>query len=356
MKRRILILTYTYFQLIVAIQLKCTEFEADDVDIIITNQSKGSFEVANRLRDIHMFQTVFYVRDLDGLDEPHRLDKYKRYLLARLCPEKSLKRYISLSDDYDMFLFHNASLLTHLICRHCGKKTECRRFEEGYSTYTRPLLEKKWIHRWMIRCAFGDIGHRVQGLYLFHPELFQQNVNYPLFHIKPLDKNDGELKQILNRVFGYRPDSRLLCADYIFLEESFRLSSPEIDDVDLVCRVAEIVGKERLVVKQHPRSPNNPFEKRGIVTAQSENIPWEVILMNEDFSDKTLLTVMSGTALAQALYFHEPIRTFLLFRCVQCRPPMLDDAYLKYIAELSRRNRELIIPQSEEDFLRELKY
>lgn len=216
MRRRILILTYTYFQLITVIQLKRTEFISDDVDVIVTDQSRGSAEVASRLRDTGVFRAVFHVHDWDGLDETRKLDKYKRYLSARLRPEKSLNEYVPLTDSYDMFLFHNASLLAHLICRHMGRKTECRRFEEGYSTYTRPLLNKKWSHRWMIRCAFGEIERRIKGVYLFHPELFRQKVSYPLLRIRLLDRGDEELKRILNHVFGYAPDPQLRRADYIF--------------------------------------------------------------------------------------------------------------------------------------------
>lgn len=353
MKRKILIITYTYFQLIVAIQLRRTEFQADDVDVIVTDQSKDSREVANRLREAQVFRTVFCVHDFDGLDETGILVKYKKYIAARLHPEKVLQRYVSLVDRYDMFLFHNASLLTHLICRHCGKQMRCFRFEEGYSTYTRPLLEKRWLRRLMIRCAFGDIGRRIQGMYLFHPELFRQDVKYPLLRICPLKKNNEELRRILNRIFAYEPDSCLLDADYIFLEESFRLSVPAIDDVDLVRRIAGIVGKEHLVVKQHPRSPDNPFAALGIATIPSGGIPWEVILMNEDLSDKTLLTVMSGAVLAPVLYGYQPIKTYLLFRCVNGSLPMLDEAYLSYLREVSGTG-DFTIPDSREHFLETL--
>lgn len=353
MKRKILIITYTYFQLITAIQLRRTEFQTDDVDVIITDQSKDSGKVAGRLREARVFRTVFHVHDFDGLDETGTLAKCKKYLAARLRPEKVLQKYVSLVDRYDMFLFHNASLLTHLICRHCGKETRCFRFEEGYSTYTRPLLEKRWLRRLMIRCAFGNLGNRIRGMYLFHPELFRQDVKYPLLRICPLWKNNEELRRILNRTFAYEPDLCLLDADYIFLEESFRLSVPAIDDVDLVCRIAGVVGKERLVVKQHPRSPDNPFAALGIATVPSGGIPWEVILMNEDLSGKTLLTVMSGTALAPALYGFAPIKTYLLFRCVNGSLPMLDEAYLSYLSAVSGMG-DFAIPDSREHFLEAL--
>ena len=349
MKRSVLIITYTYFQMMVAVQLRRTEFKEDDVDIIVTDQSKGSAQVAKRLRELSVFRSVFYVHDMDGLDKTGRLSKYRRYLFARLQPEKTLRNYVCLNERYDVFLFHNASLLTHLILRHCGKRTQCFRFEEGYSTYTRPLLEKSRLRRWMIRCAFGDIGRRVCGLYLFHPELFTQKVAYPLKRIRLLSQSDGELKHILNSMFAYAPDPQLARADYIFLEESFRTALSTTEDVELAAGIAETVGKQRFVVKQHPRSPNNPFEEKGIATAGSSDIPWEVILMNERFENKTLLTVMSGTALAPLLYDFEPVTTYLLFRCMQEVPPMLDEAYLSYIGALNG-DGHLIIPQDKKNF------
>lgn len=353
MRRSILILIYTYFQLITAIHLKRTEFASDDVDVIITDQSKGSADVAFRLRKIQLFRRVFFVHDSDGLDETRELDKCKRYLSAWLHPERALKKYIFLSDSYNIFLFHNASLLTHLIGRHYRKSVKFFRFDEGYSTYTRPLLDKKPLHRWMIRWAFGDLNRRICGIYLFHPELFQQKVNYPIFRIQLLGSADTGLKQILNQVFHYVPDPHLLHADYIFLEEAASLFSSETGDLDLLCKIAGVVGEKRLAVKQHPRSPEYPLNIHGIPAVQSGNIPWEVILMNEDFSEKTLLTIMSGTALAPVLYGYKPIKTYLLFQCVQSRPAGLNGLYLDYIRQASKLGA-LIIPEDQADFFAQL--
>lgn len=353
MGRRVLILTYTHFQLITAIQLKLTELKFDNVDVIVTDQSKGSKEAARRLQDMRIFQSVYFVHDSDGLDKFSRFDKYRRYLSAWISPKEKLKEYVELNGCYDLFFFHNASLLTHLICHCLGEKTACFRFDEGYSTYTKPLLNKRWLHRWMIRGAFGDIRHRLQGIYLFHPELFRQKVDCPLFPIKPLGSDCTELKQILNEVFDYTPDPQLRNADYIFLEESFRLHAQMTEDVELVCQIADLVGVGRLVVKQHPRSRNNPFQERGITTVQSGDIPWEVILMNEDFSHKTILSVMSGTALAPALYRYPPLKTYLLFRCVQTHLPELNQHYIAFIRELGP-TQWLAIPENLQDFLQQL--
>lgn len=106
------------------------------------------------------------------------------------------------------------------------------------------------------------------------------------------------------------------------------------------------------MVKQHPRSPDDPFKARGIVTVASGNIPWEVILMNEDFSGKTLLAVASGTALAPALYHYEPIQTYLLFWCVH-HLPELDRPYLDYVREIGEMGW-LTIPENEGDFFARL--
>lgn len=354
MRRRVLILTDTYFQLIVAIQLKRTEYCNDEVDIIITDHSTGCEEAAERLRTERLFRSVFFVHDDNSVDESV-FHKVKRYLNARMHPRQALRRYAALDDGYDVVLFSNASLLAHLICFCFRNQAACYRMEEGYSTYTRPLLVKKPLRKVMIRMAFGDLGKRLRGLYLFHPELFQQTVTYPILPLKGLDKRDEELKEVLNRIFEYDDNREAYDADFIFLEEAFRLSGAEVDDIDVIRHISEVVGIENLVVKRHPRnkvelSPGNKIRVNRVV-----GIPWELVLMNEDFSGKTLLTITSSSALAPVLFAFEPTKVYLLYQCVQKKSPMMDAGYLQFISKLQEDHENIIVPTGIPDLLQRLR-
>lgn len=355
MKQKVLITTNTYFQLIVAVQLKLTRFAEDDVDVIITDHSEGCKQVSMRIGETGLFRDVFYVPDRDGRDDTSVMDKIRRYTTARLFPTRTLNALVHLHGDYDLFLFNNASLLSHLIRHVYRRQITCYRFEEGFSTYTRPFLGKKAIRRVLIRTAFGDLEKHVKGLYLFHPELLKQSVPYPILPIEPMRREDDRLKQVLNHAFAYTPGKYEFPEKYLFMEESFRASGVEMDDVELACAVADVVGRENLAVKRHPRSPDNPFAAEGLKTTPSAQVPWEVILMNEDFTGKTLLTITSGSVLAGILYFNTPIQGLLLFRCTQKKSPMLDEYYLAYLSALCDKDSNVFIPTDKGELLRVLR-
>ncbi len=60
MNKSILVISNTYFQLIVAIQLKETCWFNDKVDIVITDQSNNSEKVAKNLSKLQIFNKVIW--------------------------------------------------------------------------------------------------------------------------------------------------------------------------------------------------------------------------------------------------------------------------------------------------------
>lgn len=345
MKHRVLITTNTYFQLIVAVQLKLTRFSSDEVDVIITDHSAGSEEAAERLRELGLFRGVFFVRDSISPEHGSLQTKCSNYARAWLRPRTILSEMVRLNDDYDTFLFHNASLLTHLIWRVFRLQVTCYRFEEGFSTYTRPFLEKKPLFKVLIKAGFGDLEKHTKGLFLFHPELWRKKTGYPVITIPPMEREDHELQRVFNHTFGYDAQRDGIPEKYIFMEESFRASGVEIDDVELVCEIAEAVGRENLVVKLHPRSTEDPFSACGLKVSRLSQVPWEVVLLNENLSEKTLLTITSGSVLASALYFEQRIRAYLLYRCITKKSPMLNDEYFRYMRDVCAHNESFLIPE-----------
>lgn len=343
-QHRILFAANTYFQLLVALHLMRSEFRGSVADVILTDHSADSEAVARRLEETGVFRSVFFVRDADG-DGASFSAKCARYLRSRLFPRSALRGLAPLAEDYDLFLFNNPSLLSHLIALRYRRQADCYRFEEGFGTYTRPFLEKKALRAMLIRLAFGDLQRNLKGLYLFHPELYAQSAPCPILPMAAFPAGDAAWRELLNGIFDYRPDPLLTSASYIFMEESFRAEGLDVGDVELVRKLAELLGREKLVVKRHPRSPGNPFAGCGAAVSSAGSVPWEVIQMNLDCRDKTLLTVTSGSVLAGALYLEQPVQVRMLFRCLPGGSPMANAAYLSYLDRLCRLYPNIQIPE-----------
>ena len=66
-------------------------------------------------------------------------------------------------------------------------------------------------------------------------------------------------------------------------------------------------------MKTHPRDPRNIYEENGFKVDKNSAIPWEVIQLSGDFSDKVFLTATSGSVLAGSFLSEKPTRTLYTY-------------------------------------------
>ena len=100
----------------------------------------------------------------------------------------------------------------------------------------------------------------------------------------------------------------------LFFEESYPCDGVEIGDVALMDRVAELVGKENIFVKVHPRNRENRFEQAGYATNRDTAMPWELIVLNSSFERTLFMTVGSSAATNPYTIFGIPAKVVFLCR------------------------------------------
>jgi hypothetical protein len=134
--------------------------------------------------------------------------------------------------------------------------------------------------------------------------------------MKKMDATDRELVTRLNRVFGYEESKDSYDRKIIFFEESYFADGYDVDDVACVERLAEICGKDNIMIKIHPRNKENRFRGLGYKTNENTFIPWEVIALNLDLTQKVLITIASGSAMTSLMNMGvKPERVIMLMRC-----------------------------------------
>ena len=353
MKKRNLLITNTYFQLITAINLAVNHFNNDKNDLILTDRSVGMKEVGDKLKKYDIFDNILYIQSKDICTDKNKIKKYMTYLFNR-------KKIIgnTLSEKYDCLLFFNFDLLTYSVFDELNKSNKnliCKRYEEGYIAYIRETKNNN-INQLLRKLFFKrDIEKSIESLYLYHPDLLCYDLKYKTEQIKLINKEDEKLKEVYNYIFDYKKET--IKQKYIFFEESFFCDNKDIDDLELVLKIAEIVGKENLLVKLHPRNTIDRFKKYGIQTNKTIGIPWEVIQMNNDFSDKVFFTISSGSVLASKLYFGDNITTYLLFNCTEKMSDMITEETLNYLEKMNKKFgiKDFIIPKNKQEFIDSLK-
>ena len=104
---------------------------------------------------------------------------------------------------------------------------------------------------------------------------------------------------------------------YIFLEECFWTEKKNTNEIDILDRIAERVGKENIIVKLHPRTVHDVFALHGYKTFLESNIPWEMFMLHPEFKNKILLTASSGSAMTAKLMYDQDCNSIYLWKIMK---------------------------------------
>ena len=356
---KLLFSVFTHYQLITAIQIKTKIFPDVYADIIISDHSTGYAEVAEKLKSLKIFNNVYIAKSVEGMSVNTIGRKFKRIVdiiannnsFALKCSNISIK-------EYDEFLFFNFNYFDNCLYYLLKKNNPnliCRRFEEGYTSgfdfeifTTRSVrLQQKFekLHR------NPDIMD-VEEMFFYEPDLVLFDNKCRISPIPKIDKTDEKLKNVLNTLFDYGSSDEY-DRKYIFFEESFNVDGKEMDDLELVLKIAAKVGRENLMVKLHPRSRVDRFAEYGIKTNKAVGVPWEVIIMNNNFSDKVFLTISSGSVLSPRILFGENVPTYMLFNCTKVKSHLVTDSFYQFLELFKNKygNSGVYIPDTLSEFI-----
>lgn len=332
-----LFLCNTVYQVLISAWMRYSIFKEDDADIIISNHMNGYETIADNLKKTGLFDQVYTV---ESLNYARFLVKYKsgiQRILYKLLPTQEIKKYIKLSKRYDCFFFANCDKFSGLLSNVLKRKNSSLKlylFEDGISTYSGLIKEfyestkpdesrfKRFAMKYIFRTNY--IYNNVSSLYAFNPCLMEWDPDFPILRIPAIDCKDEIFKKYINTVFDYDNLEDSYSEKYIFFEESFYAETGYSADLELVNKLAETVGKENILIKIHPRNPENRFEKLGYKTNTNTFIPWEVIAMNKDVSDKKLITISSTSIINPIMVLGIDVKGYSLVNCLKTLPEIIN--------------------------------
>lgn len=361
--KKILFLVNTHFQLLVAISIKINLLFECPVTIYISDSSKDMDMIAERLKKTRLFNDVFLINRQKYIASSTKklntffLYTFKCSALNRILPERQY--------DYDYIFFYNFDFVSALVIKKhldIGNKVRICRFEEGYVSYFYNSINSDIVR-------FGDMLKRLwnkkidyqeyfEAYYFFEPSFVQFKDQFEIKEIPKISLDNSVFQGIIRKLYPIENIMDSFDKKYIFLEESFSIDKKEsINDMALILSIADIVGKENLVIKLHPRNMFNRFKKFGIKTCSIVGIPWEIIQYSYDFNDKVLLTVSSGSVLSSKVLFDKNIKTYLLFNCTDKYPKLVTQEYKRYLNDIFNKygGENFIIPNSISEFITLLK-
>ena len=345
MGKRVLFICNTAYQLFTIVQLRLTEYKSDNVDIVLSNQFSNSARIVDNVKKSELFRHVLHIEN--------RKQDFSSRIAETLHNVKILRKLRKHLGQIDEVCFSNISVFTILFLRFYQKKApKVCIFEDGFVTYSKAFEEMDQATIFSKLLLPKGVLNRTSKLWLFSPELLDwQKKNIAVCKIKPVDKNDKSIVDIFNRIFGYETNVDRYDKPYLFMEESFFADGYSVDDLKIVKGIADKVGKENLMVKLHPRNSENRFEALGIKTNSSFAIPWELIVLNQNFENYTLISISSSSILQPFLLFGMPIKCYALLGTLGQRPGNMNGTLGDYMESLfSRFPNVCICPNNLEDF------
>ena len=319
-KKRIICLCTTYFQMITAIQMRRTLFSEDEFSVVMTDGSNGSQQVSERLRETGIFDEVFFVTRARGAMAEFKSVSQKAERFLNYFIKGSYVSY--LTKPYDLFLAYNFNWYAFMMfnaLQQDNRDIKVAKFEEGILSYFVDdhrfeydyFLKIKKIKRILRQPVMFD---KLHTFYCFYPEFYDGQLSTA--KIPPLEHDDAWMRDTLCYLFDV--DAEKLVYDRKFLYFASMLDSEvvkgESGEFEILKSIVDVVGKDNIMVKLHPRE-NAPerYHDLGVAIDTNSDVPFEVIQLVKDFSDKVFITCLSSSTINLATILPRRSKTYLTY-------------------------------------------
>ena len=319
-KKRIICLCSTYFQMITAIQMRRTLFSEDEFSVVMTDGSNGSQQVSERLRETGIFDEVFFVTRARGAMAEFKSVSQKAERFLNYFIKGSYVSY--LTKPYDLFLAYNFNWYAFMMfnaLQQDNRDIKVAKFEEGILSYFVDdhrfeydyFLKIKKIKRILRQPVMFD---KLHTFYCFYPEFYDGKLSTA--KIPPLEHDDAWMRDTL--CFLFDVDAEKLVYDRKFLYFASMLDSEvvkgESGEFEILKSIVDVVGKDNIMVKLHPRE-NAPerYHDLGVAIDTNSDVPFEVIQLVKDFSDKVFITCLSSSTINLATILPRRSKTYLTY-------------------------------------------
>lgn len=369
--RNILAVCNTPLQIICALNLKNTIYKRDSFDIIISDHMNLSYRYVEAIKQNGLFNEAYYIESFDLCKNafPGMMNSIFNKIKFYFNRISILKGYIdsrlSINKKYDVFLFNNIdtfSVILYEVLWRRNKQIQAYMFEDGYSSYYAQGIEwkerydklkslKQIIKNTIFR--IHPLEANINGQYLYKPEVVEWKAPFKRIKMSEIDVNNKKLVEQFNLLFGYKEEEKY-DEPIIFFEESFRREGLDIGDVNIVKKIADIVGKEKILVKPHPRNNINVYAELGFKTVETSTVPWEIVIINHpEYAEKILVSVGSGAIATPYTMFGMKTKSIVLLDLIQADFSNFHQEYFKYMRDriFGLTPEVFIMPKNENEMI-----
>lgn len=308
--KRMAFLCRTPIHVFRTIQLKFDLFYDCCVDVFIFDSFRGSGEIVERIRAKNVFDKVFFVHDSDYMYHGKCSD-----LVSYL--KKSLFKEWLNEDKYDELfafdIFGQFNEIAFNVLKKNNTNLIYNMMEDGPALYYVGRVDsntKKYLFKFF---GLKNSLDYIDYWWFSRPDLMSIFGKGEKKEIPKVNKKNTEMIQYINYVFDYKDSEDIRCADIMFMEECFYNDGllKTNKDLDTYRAIQGSLTNTKCVVKLHPRSSDNRFEKEFKVL-KNNGIPWELYALNMDTSKKIMVSIACTTMVSSSMIFGEESYSIML--------------------------------------------
>jgi hypothetical protein len=294
-----------------AIEIKM-RFDSNDGDLFISADFKGSNRVASKIHELEIFSNVLIFNE-----NPNTIKRILDFSPFGKVHEKIRNDY---SKVYICISNVSGDLETVSVSKQQGN-AKIIGFIEGYSSYLVDL-DTEWKGLSVRHKIYNEINSKIFheqyinkfDFYIaFYKSLFPKQPAWPVLEMQNIDvQKDTELRTNMFKAFDYEYVE--IKQKYIFMEECFSEDLGNNNDIQIVEHISNIVGKENIIIKRHPRNKENRFAKLGYFTMEQQSVPWEIFALDSRNNNHILISFSSGAALNYNFLTTSSMKSILIYR------------------------------------------
>lgn len=355
--KKILFFAFTPFQTIAALAIRFRYYPDDQADIILADSVQTRDLLKTNIEKYQLFENVYFGNMNTFFPKNQNRIKHEwNRLKSAFCPYYIAKDIGFEDCAYDVYISTEINYYTesiYALVRKASPGVKVELMDEGYSSYTyffkeayKPSAGKERIKAALFKTPGYLIGRKFMArqagaVYYFAPELLcWEEIPYEIKPVRVTDNSDFLEK--MNQMFSYdelqkNGIEKEYERPYIYFEESFFCSRGNTNDMDIIEHIAEVVGKENMAVKLHPRNKVNRFKEKGYKTNETYGLPWEVVAANLDESiHRVFITFSSGAVLNYKFLCRKNFKTILLYKCIGDKYYHVEDSVKEWFEKFRR--------------------
>lgn len=343
---RIALFAATPFQVFNCINIFLNLHKSEQADLFVLTFAVDMSEICKRLKDTKMFDNIFVLDKIDQM--PGKKGVLKDFIFTD-CQNKQMLMKYKYDIMYTTFIGDRNNLYYNILYRG-NKNIKLYFYDEGIGVYTQGFykssnLMKKFYK--LMRYKYSN--DYFEGVYVYSPECVSVDLGVPIKEIPYIDKQDLEIVNKVNAVFG---GDKSIYEKYemykvIYLDQDFgRYLSKEEEEkryrfshINFLYIICDKIKKESVLVKQHPIRKDNIYSEHGFNVEPRLDLPWEIIQMNADFTRKLLVGISSTALLTPKLIYDEEPYVIVLGKMI-ANEKLSDYVWTENIENLFKKVKE----------------